>query len=654
MRRQRRRRRQVACSVAAVLLEALIQPSATAVPVETSGLVVTSGTLQVQSVSSPSSWVPATTVYEGSPVRLVLGIDASGNGTVLTTVSLPGVSHTVGSATTSVAVGPTSLTVPLDLSYGAWLSDAQPNTADHLDVNVTFIPTPPTPSPNPLPDAPPTPPPYPLPSATPTPSSTGNPASTPSEPAVAIPEPPKLRAATQVVIIGSGTTDRRAVRSAIDTMPPGATVMAVLSPSASSARGCPTRRQLRRMIASVAQASGRSVVVRTGVQIRGRCARLELSAPLTPRAGLMAPRRANQSWTTTLTVPVEVVPRPLILVHGMWSTASIWTEYTKAGGLLATGNPRWRGYAVSTMATGSAWFPYAPVNTIEQNAELAWAYIESRMIELNAHEVDVVGHSLGGVITRRMLHDPRYGAAARDAIRAVVLLGTPNGGSSCSDAWAVPANRELTHSSMEAFNLQYPGYPEVTTTSLYADHFGSTCFDSNAGDLFVPSWSTQAQPVNVVRRISPGVQHADMPGDARLFREYVLPALALASAPPLAGPTAQLTNPNAASTRLFEGSEVGAAMSIARTVTIESGRSLVVSVVTDAGATAAVGYATASGLASVPLEKVGGYPVFEAQVSYADLGGTGGPVQVPVTITGSSSAASPEWRWSLATRTAVR
>jgi triacylglycerol esterase/lipase EstA (alpha/beta hydrolase family) len=110
------------------------------------------------------------------------------------------------------------------------------------------------------------------------------------------------------------------------------------------------------------------------------------------------------------------------------------------------------------MNTGSPWAPLAAVNTVKENADLAWAFIQKRMRDLNAHQVDVVAHSLGGVIARRMLHDPQYGSKAQDAIRTVVTLGTPNGGSPCSDALIVPGNRELTIPEMNTFNEHYPGW----------------------------------------------------------------------------------------------------------------------------------------------------------------------------------------------------
>lgn len=622
----------------ALTLVAIVAPSAAeALPASTNGLVVSSAALEVQAVGDPTSWVPTSTVYEGSPARLVLAVDSPGRGVLHTTVTLPGVAGAVGDSRSDVEQGAATVTVPLDLSYGAWLAGEAPNTADHLDVSVTYTATPSAPAIPATVEASPT--------STPTPTvmqPTGQSSESPS----AVPASVVASRPVKVVMTGSPMFDRRAIRTALRSMPSGVTVVATIRPSDKRLVHCPASRSLVDMVRTLSRSTGRPVVVRRGEPVLQGCSRLELTTTSSgPRN-----RSVTVQSATSFTVPIAMSPRPVILVHGMWSSASIWNEYTRSGNLLVSANPQWRGYAVSTMNTGSAFTPYVTVNTITQNANLAWLFILQRMSDLNAHEVDVVGHSLGGVITRRMLHDPTNGAAARAAIRSVVLLGTPNGGSSCSDAWAVPANAELTHSAMETFNLAYPGYPGAFTTSLYSDHFGSTCFDANAGDLFVPSWSTQAQSVDVVRRINPGIQHASMPSDTRLFSDYVKPALARAVAPPPAGPTVALTNPAAASTRLDEGTATGTSLSVTRTVTIASGQSLVASVVAAAGATGTLTYPSGSGTASVPLSGIGDYPIFEGEVGYATLGGTTGDVSVSVTIDATTTAASQDWRWSLVAR----
>lgn len=624
------RRTGLTLTLAVIVSLAVVPSPSTALPVSADGLVVTGASVEVQSVANPASWVATPTVYEGSPARLVLAVNSPGSGVISTRVSVPGVPDDVGTSSANVLQGATTLSVPLELSYGSWLTGPLRNTAEYLDVRVSFTPTPP--------ENPPT--------SEPTPARSPGTSQTPTTQIqeVATPLASALPRPNRLALTGDTRANRRALRAEFEALPEGARVTAIVHPSRSRISRCPSLRTLTNLITSVAQSTGRRVAIRRGQEVRRGCSRVELQPVMD-----LAPRSLAISATTTFTVPLVLAPRPLILVHGMWSSADVWSEYTKTGNFLVNDHARWRGYAVPTMNTGSPWTPYASVNTVAQNAELAWTYIQDRMFELNAHEVDVLAHSMGGIITRRMLHDSTNGASARAAIRSVVLLGTPNGGSSCSEAWSVPANAELTHSVMETFNVAYPGYPGTVTTSLYSDHFGSTCFDANAGDLFVPSWSTQAQPVNAVSRIFPGIQHTNMVSDFRLFRDYVKPALALHQSPVPAGPTVALTNPNASSTRLAEGTATGARLFVTSTVTISSGEQLVATVVAPADATGTLSYTAGSTTGNVALSQVGDYPVFDGEVSYATLGGSGSSVTVAVTID-ATTAASSEWRWSLIAR----
>ena len=89
---------------------------------------------------------------------------------------------------------------------------------------------------------------------------------------------------------------------------------------------------------------------------------------------------------------------------------------------------------------------------------------------------------------------------------------------------------------------------------------------------------------------------------------------------------------------------------VTKSVTIQPGKSLVASVVGDSASTGTLTYPSGGGTATAALAEVGDYPVFEAEVSYANLGGTTGPVTVSVTLDATTTAASPEWRWSLVTR----
>lgn len=225
-------------------------------------------------------------------------------------------------------------------------------------------------------------------------------------------------------------------------------------------------------------------------------------------------------------VDFAIAPRPVVLLHGLWSEASTWSRYQ---GFVGGKHPLWRAYAVGdgqftgTMDTGELVSPKGRPNTVDQNASEAWNYVSALRNSLNAREIDVIGHSMGGIIARRMLH--AQGQSAQDAIREVVMLGTPNGGSYCANLWSVPATAPLIPSVMRDFNAANPGYPGVGSTLVYAEHLAPTCLDFSWGDSVVPRWSAKAVNVDQFFIAEPTL-HSNMTGDRSLFDRFVVPALA--------------------------------------------------------------------------------------------------------------------------------
>lgn len=290
--------------------------------------------------------------------------------------------------------------------------------------------------------------------------------------------------------------------------------------------------------------------------------------------------------TVTSTVPLTVAPRPVVMLHGLWSDAGTWSSY---GGFLSARHPAWRGFAVGDgaypgrMNTGALLDPLGRPNTVEQNMNEAWTYITALRSSLDAHQVDIVAHSMGGIISRRLLH--AKGRAAQDAIRTIVMLGTPNGGSGCASVWAVPATEPLRPAVMATFNTANPGYPGVYSTLAYAEHLPLTCLEFAWGDSVVPRWSAKAQPVNRFE-ISAPTLHSNMTSDLTMFNRHVVPVLAVSIAPSETAPTAATTAPPAEALidNLLTG-ELLPGTPLDQSITVEIGQSLVASVVTGEGGT---------------------------------------------------------------------
>ncbi|HEY6073207.1 MAG TPA: hypothetical protein VIV15_07425, partial [Anaerolineales bacterium] len=184
---------------------------------------------------------------------------------------------------------------------------------------------------------------------------------------------------------------------------------------------------------------------------------------------------------------VAVDPRPVVLVHGFISSWETWKSYLGDQGYLASlGIPAFAigdGQVPGQLNTGSLTDPAGRTNTIQQNAEILGQYIAGVKQKTGAEMVDLVVHSMGGMISRyyidRVMQD-------RD-VAQLIMLGSPMGGSDCSVLPAalgfyLPASLEIRSSYMTGiFNRQIthrrgvPFYDLAGTEILEA--YQSPCAD---------------------------------------------------------------------------------------------------------------------------------------------------------------------------------
>lgn len=158
--------------------------------------------------------------------------------------------------------------------------------------------------------------------------------------------------------------------------------------------------------------------------------------------------------------PVTVRPRPVVLVHGFISNWQAWKSYLEPGGFLAsiglTGFAVGDGQVDGVMNTGVITNPPGRTNSIAQNAETLGDYISNVKTQTGAEMVDLVVHSMGGMISRYYIDRVMQ---ERD-VSQLIMLGSPMGGSDCSVLPAalgffLPASIEIRESYMRGvFNQQ--------------------------------------------------------------------------------------------------------------------------------------------------------------------------------------------------------
>lgn len=157
---------------------------------------------------------------------------------------------------------------------------------------------------------------------------------------------------------------------------------------------------------------------------------------------------------------ISIAPRPIVMVHGYNSGYRTWDAYLGQDGYLA--ELGLRGFAVGdgqvpgVMNTGSATDPVGRTNSIAVNAAILGQYIEGVQNVTGAQKVDLLVHSMGGLIARYYIDR----LMSEEDVAQLIILGSPMGGSACAILPAslgllLPASLELQPTYVtQVFNQQ--------------------------------------------------------------------------------------------------------------------------------------------------------------------------------------------------------
>jgi len=251
--------------------------------------------------------------------------------------------------------------------------------------------------------------------------------------------------------------------------------------------------------------------------------------------GFSQPQRAVTARGTSGlfegSLTVSVLPRPVVMVHGFNSDFHAWDSYLGPQGYLAAIGLH--GYAVGdgqvegVLNTGSLSNPTARTNTLAQNAVILGEYIDNVQSATGAEKVDLVVHSMGGMISRyyidRVMTDVD--------VAQLVILGTPMAGSDCAALPAslgilLPATLEIQPSYMVGvFNQQIVHRRGVPFYALAGnkllDAVQSPCTPVPS-DLVVTVDSVKAIPMPVEEI---DLLHTELTTSSEIFSTFVQPRL---------------------------------------------------------------------------------------------------------------------------------
>ena len=252
---------------------------------------------------------------------------------------------------------------------------------------------------------------------------------------------------------------------------------------------------------------------------------------VTPERAIHVTNAALRRWLPVASEEITVRPRPVVMVHGFGSDYTTWLSYLGPSGFLARAGLK--GFAVGdgqvegTMYTGNLLNPSLRTNTIAMNAATLGEYIENVKAATGAEQVDLVVHSMGGLISRYYI-DRVMGE--RD-VAQLIMLGTPNGGSNCalmigSLGLYQPAGLELREDYIRnVFNVQITEQHGIPFYNFAGTPIQQRLFSPCSkvpNDLVVSLESAASAPVELVEV---PILHIDLTISEELFTDHVAPLL---------------------------------------------------------------------------------------------------------------------------------
>jgi pimeloyl-ACP methyl ester carboxylesterase len=246
---------------------------------------------------------------------------------------------------------------------------------------------------------------------------------------------------------------------------------------------------------------------------------------------------------------IPVAPRPVVMVHGFTSDWRAWENYLGPNGYLAQAGIQ--GFAVGDgqvegmMNTGRLDQPTGKTNTIAENAAILAEYIAGVKKSTGAQKVDLVVHSMGGLISRYYIDRLMNG----NEVAQLIMLGSPMTGTACANlpsalGFYLPAALEIRPNYVAGvFNQQVTRRHGIAFYALAGtpilEAIKSPCTPVPT-DLAVSQSSVEAIPLHVTEM---PVLHMELNTSRRVFEEFVKPLLqatpgsfAFEPDPPLAPP----------------------------------------------------------------------------------------------------------------------
>lgn len=247
----------------------------------------------------------------------------------------------------------------------------------------------------------------------------------------------------------------------------------------------------------------------------------------------------NSKKIDEMTKNLKVAPKPVVLVHGLWSNwEKAWSSWQNI--FTTSHSYDWKAFPVGekpehgVMDTGKTFMSSEQTASIGDNAHQLESYIKYAQEDRNAWHVDIVAHSMGGLISRWYIDQvmPANSPDGRPKVSHLVMLGTPNMGSPCADVMdiafgmigkQVEAVRQLQPDYVEGFNKVHTQRKGVKFSSLAGNPLPTMCKSivPNDGVVSVPSAHWKIKDTGISSSL-----HTELTG-TKDFSDFVKPHLAI-------------------------------------------------------------------------------------------------------------------------------
>jgi pimeloyl-ACP methyl ester carboxylesterase len=128
------------------------------------------------------------------------------------------------------------------------------------------------------------------------------------------------------------------------------------------------------------------------------------------------------------TYPIQLLRPPVLLIHGIWSGPSTWDQFEA----VLNSSSLFNVYRVDYEATSYMSVDFNTRNTVSQLIRFLGQFKSAKAVA--AVQFDVIGHSMGGLIARDMVWDPRSSPAnprtfGGGYVHKIITIDTPHDGS---------------------------------------------------------------------------------------------------------------------------------------------------------------------------------------------------------------------------------